>query len=56
MSCGRENVILRLPWLQTTNPTIDWSCQTISISKTCDQSKDLYSIYAIDTECHNAYF
>ena len=56
MSCRRENVILRLPWLQTTNPTIDWSHQTISILETCDQSKDLYSIHATDTKCHNTYF
>ena len=56
MFCGKENVILGLPWLQTINPTVYWSCQTISISETCDQSKDLYSIHATDTECHNAYF
>ena len=56
MSCGRENVILGLPWLQTINPTIDWSCQAISISETYDQSKDLYSAHATDTEHHNAYF
>ena len=24
MACGRTNVILGLPWLRTTNPTIDW--------------------------------
>ena len=56
MSCGRENVILGLPWLQTTNPTIDWSRQTIFILETCDQSKDLYSIHATDTKHHNTYF
>ena len=56
MSCGRANVILKLPWLQITNLTIDWSCQTIFISETCDQSKDLYSIDATDIEHHNAYF
>ena len=56
MSCGRENIILRLPWLQITNPIINWSHQTISISETCNQSKDLYFIYAIDTKHHNAYF
>ena len=56
MSCGRENVILGLPWLQITNPAIDWSCQTISISKECNQSKDLYSIHAADTEQHNTFF
>ena len=56
MSYGRENVILGLPWLQITNSTIDWSCQTISISETCDQSKDLYSIHATDIEYYNVYF
>ena len=56
MSCGRENIILGLSWLQTTNSTIDWSHQTISISESCNQSKDLHSIYTTDTEYHNAYF
>ena len=56
ISCGRKNITLGLPWLQTTNPTIDWSHQTISILETCDQSKDLYSIHATNIKCHNTYF
>ena len=50
MGCGRENVILGLPWLQTTNSTIDWARQTLTIPMSCDQSKDLYSTHTADTQ------
>ena len=50
MGCGRENMILGLPWLCTTNPTIDWVRQTLTIPKSCDQSKDLYSIHTADIQ------
>ena len=50
MGCGWENVILRLPWLHATNPTIDWVRQTLTIPESCDQSKDLYSAHTADTQ------
>ena len=56
MGCGCENVILGLPWLHTTNPTIDWVRQTLTISESCDQSKDLYSAHAADTQRHDSFF
>ena len=56
MGCGRENVIPRLPWLRTTNPTIDWVKQTLTIPESCDQSKDLYSAHAADSQQHDLFF
>ena len=50
MGCGCENIILGLPWLCTTNPTINWAKQTLTIPESCDQSKDLYSAHATDTQ------
>ena len=55
MGCGRENVILGLPWLCTMNPTIDWVRQTLTISKSCNQSKDLYSAHATDAQQHDSF-
>ena len=56
MGCGRENIILGLPWLRTTNPTIDWARQTLTIPESCDQSKDLYSAHTADTQWHDSFF
>ena len=36
MGCGHKNVILGLPWLCITNPTIDWARQTLTIPESCD--------------------
>ena len=55
MGCGQENVILRLPWLWITNPTINWAKQTLTILKSCDQSKDLYSAHATDTQQYDSF-
>ena len=48
MGCGRENVILGLPWLRAMNPTIDWVRQTLTIPESYDQLKDLYAAHATD--------
>ena len=56
MGCGRENVILGLSWLRTTNSTIDWVKQTLTIPESCNQSKDLYSTHAADTQWHESFF
>ena len=53
MGCGQENIILRL---STTNPIINWARQTLTIPKSCDQSKDLYSAHAADIQWHNSFF
>ena len=56
MGCGRENVILGTPWLCTMNPSINWAKQTLTISESCNQLKDLYSIHAMDTQRHHSFF
>ena len=56
MGCGQENVILRLPWLHVTNPTINWAKQTLTIPESCDQSKDFYSTHVADTQWHDSFF
>ena len=56
MGCGRENVILGLPWLRTMNPTIDWVRQTLTIPESCDQLKDLYTTHTANFQCHNSFF
>ena len=55
MGCRRENIILGLSWLHTTNPTIDWVKQTLTIPESCNQSKDLYSAHAADTQWHDSF-
>ena len=45
ISCGKENLILGLPWLRTVNPKIDWHTKTLSISELTDQSKLLYTLH-----------
>jgi len=34
MSCGNENIILRLPWLKEVNPNVDWEKESLSLSIT----------------------
>ena len=53
MSCRKENLILGLPWLRTVNPKIDWHRKTLSISKSTDQLKLLYTLHTHDIGCHN---
>ena len=38
---GKENIILGHPWLEQTNPSIDWNKGTVTISETKDQSLGL---------------
>ena len=56
MSCGKENLILGLPWLRAINLKIDWHTKTISIPESTDQSKLLYNLYAHDTARHDRTF
>ena len=53
MSCGKENIILGLPWLKVVNPKIDWKAKTLSISKSTDQSKLLYTLHSQDINRRN---
>ena len=53
ISCGKENLILGLPWLQTINPKINWHTKTLSIPESTDQSRLLYTLHTRDTDCHN---
>ena len=53
MSCGKESLILGLPWLRTINPKIDWHEKTISIPGSTDQSKSLHNLYTYDTNRHH---
>jgi hypothetical protein len=54
MALGRDNVILGLPWLKSTNPTIDWKNRTLTIDESLDESRDLYTTYVADDERHNS--
>ena len=53
MSCGKENLILGLPWLRTVNPKIDWHEKTISIPESTNQSKSLHNLYTHDINQHH---
>src|SRR6266702_3167580 len=52
----RDNVILGLPWLKATNPTIDWTKRTLILNETLDQSNKLYSLYSTDSTRNNSLF
>ena len=40
MTCGKDNIILRLPWLNRVNPTIDWQKKHININEATDQTNE----------------
>jgi len=52
----KDNVILGLPWLRTTNPTINWSTQTLSLDESVDESKFLFTSHETDYKRHNTFF
>ena len=39
MKCGRDNLILGLPWLNKINPKIDWEKKHIEINDNTDQTE-----------------
>lgn len=41
MNCGRENLILGIPWLKEVNPTINWKLGTININESTDVTENL---------------
>ena len=56
MGCGKENLILGLPWLRNINPTINWKTKTLSIMESTNQSKDLYLVHNQDSQQHDTTF
>ena len=56
MSCGKENIILGLPWLKKANPMIDWTMQTLILNKSIDESWDLYWHHTMDMTWHQSHY
>ena len=56
MTCGKENIILGLPWLKQANPTIDWNMQTLTLNKSIDESQELYRHHATDMTWHQSHY
>ena len=40
IKCGKDNIILGLPWLNRVNPTINWVNKNINIHKATDQTEE----------------
>ena len=38
IKCGKDNIILRLPWLNHVNPTINWVNKHVDIHEATDQT------------------
>ena len=49
MTCGKENVILGLPWLKKANPFINWTIQTLTFDESIDKLQELYHCHTTDT-------
>ena len=56
MTCGKENIILGLPWLKKANPTINWTMQTLILDKSIDKSWDLYQHHTMDMTRHQSHY
>ena len=56
MTCGKENIILGLPWLKKANSKIDWTTQTLIFNKSIDKSRDLYQHYTADMTWHQSHY
>ena len=56
MTCGKENIILGLPWLKKANPTINWTMQTLTFDKSIDESQELYRHHTADTTQHQSHY
>ena len=51
MTCGKENMILGLPWLKKANPTVNWIMQTLVFDKSIDKSWKLYLLQMSRNSC-----
>ena len=40
IKCGKDNIILGLPWLNRVNPTINWVNKHVDIHETTDQTEE----------------
>ena len=40
IKCGKDNIILGLPWLNHVNPTINWVSKHVDIHKATDQTEE----------------
>ena len=56
MTCGKENIILGLPWLKKANPMIDWTIQTLTFNESIDESQELYRHHAADMTWHQSHY
>ena len=56
MTCGKENIILGLPWLRKANPTVDWITQTLIFNESIDEFRELYQYYTTDMTRHSSYY
>ena len=56
MTCGKKNIILGSPWLKKTNPTLDWTMQTLTFNKSIDKSQELYQHHAVDMTQHQFHY
>ena len=45
MNCGKENLILGMPWLEKENPIIGWKGKIVEIKKTTDHTTSLNDAY-----------
>jgi len=46
----KDNIILGLSWLRSTNPTINWTARTLSIDESIDESKFLFTSHEKDVK------
>ena len=56
MTCGKENIILGLPWLRKANPTIDWTTQTLILNESIDESQELYQCHTTNATRHQSHY
>ena len=56
MICGKENVILGLPWLNKTNSTINWTIQILVFDESIDEFQELYQYYVADTTWNSFHY
>ena len=56
MTCGKENVILGLPWLKKANPFVNWTIQTLTFDESIDKLQELYHCHITDTAWHSSYY
>ena len=56
MTCGKENMILGLPWLKKANPTVNWATQTLTFNESIEKFQELYQHYVTNTAWHSSHY